>query len=163
MTAVAALLEQLAGEPLHLVQHPTGRCRYTPTDDPAISPNAGLWRARGAAGWLPTPEEAAIALAFVLGLEQGRQEAAPEVRVVGKIEREIIACVGMLTAVGTPATEDTIIAAVVAKLPLAAGPRDRRREAVRRAFAGLATRTALVAAGEDAATRTWQVASRSAT
>jgi hypothetical protein len=167
MSDIAALLERFAGESLHLVKHSTGPMRFAPTHDPAKSCNAVLWKSRGSGGWFPVgPDAAACAavdLAYRLGLELGRREAAPEARTLCKFEQAIVTSVGMLTAAGIPTTEAAIVDATVGRLPLAEGQRDRRREAVRRAFAGLVTHHVLVAAGDVAATRMWQVALRSAT
>ena len=113
MTPIETMLTHLLGEDVRLRTHSTGVHRYVPVKDPAASPNADLWRARGAGGWYPSPDEAAVALAFDLGLRQGRAESAPSPRVVGKVEAQVVAAVQALAAAGEEVTQSTVIGATV--------------------------------------------------
>jgi len=60
-------LESLLDEPLRLRHHTSGVWRVDPTDEPARSPNAGFWLARGRGGWFHSAEEALIHLAHAFG------------------------------------------------------------------------------------------------
>lgn len=152
MTPIETMLTDLLGEDVRLRTHPTGPCRYVPVTDPATSLNAALWRARGAGGWYPTPDEAAVALAFDLGLRQGRTEGAPPPKISGKVEAQVVAAVQALAAAGGEVTQSALIGATALSMTIPTGQRDRRREFARRAFLGLVKRGALVVADDGAVT-----------
>ena len=65
--SLLSLLESLLNEPLKLRHHRSGHWRVDPANDPASSPNAGLWHARGRGGWFPTADQAIVCLAFAAG------------------------------------------------------------------------------------------------
>jgi hypothetical protein len=153
MTPIEDTLTAIAGEPIRLRTHPSPHVhRYVPVADPANSPNADLWRARGAGGWYPTADEAAVALAFDLGLRQGRAEGAPPPKFSGKIETRVLAVVQALAAAGGKVTESAVIGATALSMTIPTGQRDRRREFARRAFIGLVKRGALVITDDGAVT-----------
>lgn len=60
-------LQTLLGESLQLRHHPRGFWRVDPACEPARSPNAGFWLARGRGGWFATSEEAVVHLAHAFG------------------------------------------------------------------------------------------------
>jgi hypothetical protein len=147
MTPIETMLSDLLDEDVRLRTHASaGVHRYIPVTDPAASVNTDLWRARGAGGWYPTPDEAAVALAFDLGLRQGRAEGAPPPKINGKVEAQVVAAVQALAAAGGKVTESAVIGATALSMTIPTGQRDRRREFARRAFIGLVKRGALVVA-----------------
>jgi hypothetical protein len=152
MTPVETMLSDLLGEDVRVRTHPTGPCRFIPVGDPANSPNADLWHARGAGGWYPTADEAAVALAFDLGLRQGRAEGAPPPKISGKVEAQVLAVVQALAAAGGTATVSLVVEKTTSSMMVPAGQRDRRREFARRAFLGLVRRGVLVVADDGAVT-----------
>jgi hypothetical protein len=164
MNDAQQILETLAGEQLHLRHHPTGPYRYDPIEDPTKSANTDLWRTRAHGGWHHDPAVAAIALAFDLGLRQGRAESAPPPKISGKVEAEVVAAVQALAACGVDVTQSALIEATALSMAIPTGQRDRRREFARRAFLGLVQRGVLVVAdnGTVTARRTRDAASGAA-
>jgi hypothetical protein len=152
MSNAQQILETLAGEQLHLRHHPTGPYRYDPIEVPTKSKNANLWRTRANGGWHHDPAVAAIALAFDLGLRQGRAEGAPPPKVVGKVEAQVVAAVQALAAAGGEVSTSMVIEKTTLSMTVPAGQRDRRHEFARRALIGLVKRGAPVVADDGTVT-----------
>lgn len=152
MTPIDDALTAIAAEPLVLRAHKSGYYRYVPVGDPATGPNADLWRVRGAGGWYPTPDQAAVALAHEIGLRQGRAEGAPPPKINGKVEQLVTAAEKALAAAGGKVTASAVIGATALSMTIPTGQRDRRREFARRAFIGLVKRGVLVVADDGTVT-----------